>query len=144
MKLHFLCYSSVRRGNHENLLDEIKNILDVARKFNKQHNITGVLYYTNGRFFQYIEGLEPVIENLFDQIVMDPRHHLVHYYGTYPTDYRRFKEWSMKYVYKDSHVDLFFREKGEITLMSLGLNENNLFEFLECLTLAEQDKNFIK
>lgn len=142
MKLHFLCYSSVRRGNHESLLDEIRSILDVARKFNKQHNITGVLYYSQGRFFQYIEGLESVIESLFDQIVMDPRHHLIHYHGTYTTDYRRFKEWSMKYVQKDSKVDLFFKQKGETTLMSLALNENNLFEFLDCLTLADQDKAF--
>nr|WP_272909739.1 BLUF domain-containing protein [Acinetobacter nectaris] len=137
VKLHALCYCSVRRGSHENLLDEIHDILEVAKKFNKKHNITGVLYYSEGRFFQYIEGLERVIEDLFDHIAVDPRHHYVHYFGTNLIYERRFSGWSMKYVQKNSRVELFFKNRGEKTLMSLGLNESNLPDFLDELVLAE-------
>lgn len=139
VKLHALCYCSVRKGSHETLLDEIHDILEVAKKFNNKHNVTGVLYYSGGRFFQYIEGLERVIEDLFDRIAVDPRHHYVHYFGTKAIQERRFNGWSMKYVQRNSRVELFFKNRGEKTLMSLGLNDSNLSDFLDELVLAEQD-----
>ena len=45
----------------------------------------------------------------------------------------------MKYVQRNSRVELFFKNRGEKTLMSLGLNDSNLSDFLDELVLAEQD-----
>lgn len=139
MKLHFLCYSSIRAGDHENLLDEIANILTVARDFNSSHQITGVLYYSHGQFFQYIEGLESVIENLFDRIAVDPRHSFIHYYGTLPTEQRRFKNWSMKYVQGDSKIrELIEQHQKDHPLSSQQVN-TNLIEFINKLTCIEHN-----
>lgn len=140
MKLFSLCYSSIRSNDHESLLDEIESILAASVHFNKKHHITGVLYYFNGRFFQYIEGLESVIENLFDKIALDPRHQCITYYGTVPIKKRKFTAWSMKYVSKNSRVDCFFKNRGEIVLTSLALNSHNLSEFINELVLAETTK----
>ncbi|SDB84584.1 BLUF domain-containing protein [Acinetobacter boissieri] len=138
MRLHFLCYSSIRTDDHENLLEEITNILQVARVFNKKHHITGVLYYSHGQFFQYIEGFKPTIENLFDHIAVDKRHHAIHYYGTLPTEQRRFKDWSMKYVKGDSRIRAFLEEREKNYPVSYHVVEDNLIVFIEELILIEK------
>lgn len=138
VKLHFLCYSSIRTGNHENLLDEISDILTVAHTFNKKHRITGVLYYSRGQFFQYIEGLEKVIEDLFDHIAVDSRHHYIHYYGTFPTSERRFKGWSMKYVQDNSQVSMLFEQRKKNLILFHHLSENNLMKLIDDLMNTDE------
>ncbi|MBF7684194.1 BLUF domain-containing protein [Acinetobacter sp. B5B] len=140
MRLHFLCYSSIRTSNHENLLDEIEDILKVARDFNKRHQITGVLYYSHGQFFQYIEGYEPVIESLFDRIAVDPRHHFIHYYGTLPTEYRRFKDWSMKYVQGNSKVRELLERREKEYPISYELIQDHLVAFIDELIRSGENK----
>jgi hypothetical protein len=54
---------------------ELLEILELSRKNNARHGITGILLYHDGNFMQYIEGEEHEIKHLYyDIIAKDPRH----------------------------------------------------------------------
>ncbi len=46
-----LCYASTRNLQSEDLLQDLNDILTIARDFNSRHDICGVLYYADGSFF---------------------------------------------------------------------------------------------
>lgn len=56
---------------------EIKTMLEESVIWNNRHGLTGILLYSEGNFFQIIEGEETVILDLFESIKQDPRHHNV-------------------------------------------------------------------
>ena len=45
-----------------------------ARSNNDRNDITGVLLYLDGGFFQLLEGPEPALSETFSRIAADPRH----------------------------------------------------------------------
>ncbi len=52
----------------------MKEIADAARRNNPAHGITGALLFDGERFCQLIEGEEPAVRALMDNIVRDVRH----------------------------------------------------------------------
>jgi len=54
---------------------EIQEVLDLSKKWNNDNNITGVLLYSQGNFFQVLEGEEQLLKNLYEKIKADERHH---------------------------------------------------------------------
>ncbi|MFO8147542.1 MAG: BLUF domain-containing protein [Bacteroidota bacterium] len=56
---------------------EIKTILEKSVAWNNRQGLTGILLYSEGNFFQVIEGEESVTKELFESIKKDPRHHNV-------------------------------------------------------------------
>ncbi|MCF4102361.1 BLUF domain-containing protein [Gillisia sp. M10.2A] len=54
---------------------EIIEVLDWSKNWNNSHNITGLLLYSEGNFFQVIEGEKEDIKSLFERIKQDSRHH---------------------------------------------------------------------
>lgn len=53
---------------------DIEDILQNAEKRNNQGDITGLLLYSEGNFFQVIEGVEEKVKKLFETIKRDKRH----------------------------------------------------------------------
>lgn len=53
---------------------EIHEILDYSKDWNNQHDITGILLFSEGNFLQVIEGEQTVLQNLFSNIKSDTRH----------------------------------------------------------------------
>lgn len=54
---------------------EVRSILNDACEFNDKNDITGLLIYSEGNFFQLIEGEKELIKELYyDKIRKDPRH----------------------------------------------------------------------
>ncbi|MEL7487882.1 MAG: BLUF domain-containing protein, partial [Pseudomonadota bacterium] len=49
-------------------LDDLENILATARRRNKKDDITGLLLFGGGRFFQVIEGPTLSIDRLYSDI----------------------------------------------------------------------------
>ena len=43
---------------------EIEDLLVSARKFNATQNVTGILFYLDGNFVQYIEGTEDALPKI--------------------------------------------------------------------------------
>lgn len=52
----------------------MKEIVDAARRNNPAFGITGALLFDGERFCQLIEGEEPAVRTLMDNIAQDPRH----------------------------------------------------------------------
>jgi len=54
---------------------QIQEALDFTRNWNNNHNITGILLYSEGNFFQVLEGEKQLLIDLFGRIKADERHH---------------------------------------------------------------------
>ncbi|WP_378182882.1 BLUF domain-containing protein [Aquimarina sp. SS2-1] len=56
---------------------EIKELFDYVKTYNNNNNVTGILMYSDGNFFQILEGEKTIIEELFKRISSDYRHHTI-------------------------------------------------------------------
>lgn len=54
--------------------EEIQNVLSFSRNWNIDHQITGILLYSEGNFFQVLEGEKDLLRSLFSRIQKDRRH----------------------------------------------------------------------
>ena len=53
---------------------EVDRIIERSQRHNAKHNITGVLVFGSGVFFQWIEGPPAKVETLIASLHGDPRH----------------------------------------------------------------------
>jgi hypothetical protein len=75
--------------------EEISLLLIQSRKYNAEHNITGVLLHIEGDFLQVIEGEKKIVKQLFEKINLDPRHKGVICVFDDAIKERNFTDWSM-------------------------------------------------
>ena len=75
-----------------------------CRKKNARLGITGLLLYKGGNFIQTIEGEESRINDLYDSIGADPRHHGLIRVLSEPLAARKFPDWSMGFRDFDLHA----------------------------------------
>ncbi|MDA0116892.1 BLUF domain-containing protein [Vibrio sp. T11.5] len=102
MALSKLIYTSAM--SHSCDLKEIENILVQSRSRNTIKNITGILYYSNKFFFQYLEGELNDIEQLFQSIAKDKRHTDVRLIEVSSIEHREFGDWSMAYILQSERL----------------------------------------
>jgi hypothetical protein len=53
---------------------EIKKTLEFSKNWNSDHDITGILLFSEGNFFQVLEGDKELLQDLFERIKSDSRH----------------------------------------------------------------------
>ncbi|ENU23413.1 hypothetical protein F993_01566 [Acinetobacter proteolyticus] len=135
-----LCYASSRQGLADDLIDDLSNILTVARDFNSKNVVFGVLYYANNAFFQCLEGEDFIVLPLFESIKKDPRHKNIIEFKVKKIQKYSFRNWSMKYVQKSSKVDIFFNRLGYAEFAPSVLNDQNLDGLLEALLNENQTR----
>lgn len=78
-------------------IQEIQEMLKKARKFNREHQITGCLLFYKGDFIQYLEGNRKRILSLFWKIQHDQRHEFVTLLSFEKIERREFRDWDMAY-----------------------------------------------
>jgi hypothetical protein len=78
---------------------ELVNLLEKSRHNNALHEITGMLLYKNGNFMQTIEGPQAAVQQLYQNIQLDPLHYHVITMLNEPTDERIFSNWHMGFVH---------------------------------------------
>ena len=111
--MYQFCYASKSTSLKTDLLEDLANILKEARDFNYQHQVTGVLYFADGHFFQCLEGECPTLKSLLvERLNKDPRHQDIKLFETKEIEYPSFPDWSMKYISKRSQIQQFCREMG--------------------------------
>ncbi len=92
---------------------ELAELLENARTNNKKINVTGILLYLEGTFFQVLEGEEDVVKPLYELICMDPRHGQVTTIIRESIAKRTFGEWTMAYSFvSDEELDTILDAKG--------------------------------
>ena len=75
--------------------DDLLDILNESRLFNKKNKITGMLIYLKEKFIQVLEGEYETVNALYKKIKEDPRHRKVTTMLEGNTEHRIFKDWSM-------------------------------------------------
>jgi len=68
------CSKNLIEGEHAKQDAEISQILQAARRNNKEQNVTGALLFNSSYFAQALEGPKLAIEQIFEKIQRDPRH----------------------------------------------------------------------
>jgi hypothetical protein len=94
-------------------IEGLEALLAQCRQENAKHDITGMLLYQHGSFFQVLEGDRAVVEVLLEKIALDRRHERVTKIILEPIAERSFAEWTMGYP------NVSWRELAEIP----GLND---------------------
>jgi hypothetical protein len=75
----------------------LAELLAQCRASNADAGVTGMLLYRAGRFFQVLEGREPVVRDLVARIGRDDRHSDMRVLVDSPVENREFAEWTMGY-----------------------------------------------
>lgn len=77
--------------------DDLLNILNTARNFNGQNNITGCLLYNDRHFAQILEGEFSLLNELYGKIRKDGRHRNVITLHMKEIEERCFPDWTMAF-----------------------------------------------
>ena len=93
MALHQLIY--VSQATKPMSSGELFDLVEVSKRNNHPHDITGQLLYNSGVFMQVLEGEKDEIVKLYERIKLDERHHDVEVLYLEPANYRIFDGWSM-------------------------------------------------
>ena len=93
--MYELIYRSVAKDDLN--ADDIEKILETARNFNFQNEITGCLLFHNNEFIQILEGEKHKLLELYDSIKKDKRHRNVMLLAEAEKQERVFPNWSMAY-----------------------------------------------
>ncbi|MEP1217270.1 MAG: BLUF domain-containing protein [Marinobacter sp.] len=117
----------------------VARILMESRRNNARREIVGGLYYGDDQFFQYLEGEEEAVRNLYDRIASDGRHRNIITLLEEPIDARTFTNWSMKYVPLSSDVNLFLDEQGMSKFRPSGFNRGQCEEMITLIRNSSQD-----
>lgn len=130
-ELHTLAYFSRKAlGQKGDPTAEIEGILNVARRNNHDHGITGALLYSNGCFAQVLEGPLSAVEAVFEKIELDARHHDVKILYFKPLATRSFGGWSMAFA-------------GSVDAAALPLNINDVLDSPDKIDAAQAGQTLI-
>ncbi|MAD44122.1 MAG: blue light sensor protein [Oceanospirillaceae bacterium] len=90
----------------------VGSILAQSRRNNPREQISGVLFFGDGYFFQCLEGEESKVIATFNRILKDDRHQDARVLMQEEISERLFTDWSMKYVPAAEGVQSLLKENG--------------------------------
>ena len=71
---YILIYMSRFTGTSSEVTETLKQINHLSRRNNKKTDITGLLFYQNGKFLQILEGEADRLTTLYEKLKKDSRH----------------------------------------------------------------------
>lgn len=78
--------------------EELERLLRAARQANEAEQVTGVLLYDDGSFFQYIEGPPEGVDRIYQRIKASREHHGLIQLLRAPIADRNFESWRMGFT----------------------------------------------
>lgn len=107
--------SYVSSANPNISQEEIQQVLEFSRNWNNENGITGILLYSEGNFFQVLEGDQGLLETLFLQIKNDDRHYDVMTIFKKEVPQPKFIQYSSNFISLDSrlraeNIELYFSQ----------------------------------
>ena len=97
--LYHLCYVSTAAVDFSD--EALVALLGEARSANTDRDVTGLLLYREGSFYQVLEGSESAVMATFQDIEGDPRHKEVRVLFNGETESREFADWQMGFLNLD-------------------------------------------
>jgi hypothetical protein len=111
----------------------LNDIAEVSIAHNKAENISGILCYGNGYFFQYIEGSEQALTNLKNRILKDNRHKDIQTLAFSAITERRFTGWSLRSIILERWMLKDPKVKEFLPFKPCEWASNDWVKFLEIL-----------
>ncbi len=102
-QLHCVIYTST--ANHLLSGAELEKLLHDARQHNADRAITGILLYSEGTFFQYLEGQVADVTAIYERIKQSRQHHSLIELLRGDIDQRAFPDWLMGF-FQPSQAEL--------------------------------------
>ncbi len=99
----------------------VKNLLVESRMRNEKYRISGLLIYMNHNFLQVLEGPKNDVEQLYNNIVIDPRHTGTEVLEAKTINDRIFSEWKM--VFSEVSTREFKNLSGFTELYDLHIRD---------------------
>ncbi|WP_293764105.1 BLUF domain-containing protein [uncultured Aquitalea sp.] len=110
----------------------VKSILDVAHPRNAAQGVTGVMCYSDKVFVQALEGGRAEVNQLYQQICRDPRHHDVTLLEYREIEQRQFACWAMAQAPLDKkNAALLLRHSSSPVLDPFRLSGSTTAHLLE-------------
>lgn len=78
--------------------DAMDRLLTGARSFNQACGVTGVLLHQGGNFFQYLEGPEQSVAQVYARVKKATSHHGLIELVNGPVEQRHFAAWTMGFA----------------------------------------------
>jgi hypothetical protein len=125
-----LSYASRSVADHHELRVHLGELVTQSQLNNPKHHIVGVLCYSNGFFFQCVEGPIAEVDILYQKLLLDPRHHDVRLLGREDIQQPYFSEWSMKYITLDQDIQAFLKRYRLYPFQPYQLQLQTLNQFL--------------
>ncbi|MDD1780095.1 BLUF domain-containing protein [Enterovibrio sp. ZSDZ35] len=118
---------------------KLMKVLGQARANNENENVSGLLLYAKGNFFQVLEGETQTVDALFSKIEQDERHTSVVVIDRSEIEARAFADWSMGFKNLETFDGSAIR--GYNTFLDNSLSEKDFGEMgAEIVYLIEQFK----
>ena len=89
---------------------ELDALTRVSQARNAREDLTGVMFYDNERFFQWLEGPEASVNRVMGSICKDPRHSDIEVLDERSAQARAFGAWNMKLEAPDPNVTSWLRD----------------------------------
>jgi len=99
-------------------------MLSNAKDYNDKHGITGCLLYHNSHFVQLLEWKKKEVQQLFQKILKDERHHNVELIEKEDVHERLFTKWSMAFHNYGQNGTSAHLKMGQIDSF---IHESNVF-----------------
>lgn len=115
------------RTNKDFSQNDISSLLVSARNFNAENNVTGVLLYNTGFFFQYLEGPQEAITKVYQRIQHATSHEII---------LELFNDVVYKLHFSSWHMGFCYAPQGFLQ----ELSQNNWLDALSEIK-AKQDKS---
>jgi len=134
--LYAIAYLSVSRSEFNR--PEFSKLATQARHHNAELDISGYLCYTEGIFFQYLEGPRHEVTALMNAIENDHRHTVINLLHIGNIKERKFMGWAMRYMddeeSEQAHLEdmiqwIVFNVKTE--LMALDTLKKNIYQMVQ-------------
>lgn len=102
---------------------ELEALLLTARSHNLQAQITGVLLYHDGSFFQFLEGPEAELDAAYARIGASRQHRGIIRLFHRAADRRYFDDWQMGFAHAPRSVLLQLAQASWVETLSEGISE---------------------
>mgnify|MGYP000002885847 FL=1 len=122
------------RATRDMNLQDIQNILTVARDNNQSIDICGMLCYDQRYFLQTLEGERDEVNELFLDIADDPRHDDVVIVGYEYIDATTFGAWDMGFAPASDEFYQLLNEVGQNTFDPREFSPEQAVTFLSKLS----------
>lgn len=91
---------------------EVGRILIQSKRNNPRQGVVGGLYFSDGCFFQCLEGPSEAVEDLYSRLHYDPRHRDLKVLRRETIEQPSFAGWAMKYIPKATAVQALLSRSG--------------------------------